>query len=173
MIIGIGRLDKVKRFDLLIDAFNYISKNNSKALLIIAGQGSEYNKLNKKVKKLKLEEKVRFIGQLDNVIPLYCAADMLGVTSASESSSLVLLESQICGLRSVISTGVPQESIISEKVQVIDKDSTAKQWAHALQNLNFQGKAISNIEDYEVHRISNKLKSIYLKYWEEYNNNEK
>lgn len=173
VIIGVGRLEKIKNFELLIDAFSIISKKNRNALLVIAGSGSELSNLQKKVNGLKLDSKVRFIGNQDNIVPLYCAADMLGITSISESSSLVLLEAQVCGLRCVISDGVPKESIITDNVQKMSKNATVEEWATELQNTKYKGKAICNLESYEVHSQSKKLKEIYIKYWEENKENDK
>ena len=149
-----------------------ISQKNNKAILIFAGNGPERHKIQKKVKKLKIEDKVNFIGNQDNVVTLYCAADMLGVTSKSESASLVLLEAQICGLNCVISNGVPKESIITNKVQQMKKESTIKDWAEALQNQKFEGQAFCTPEEYEKTEISKKMKDIYMKYWKEYKKNE-
>lgn len=173
VIIGVGRLNKIKNFGLLIDAFRLVANNNDKALLIIAGEGEELKRLQKKVKSLNIDDKVRFIGYQNNVIPLYCAADKLVITSFSESSSLVLLEAQICGLECVISDGVPNESIITDKVKKMGKNSNIYEWSEAIQNINFKGKAICEPEEYEVHSISNRMKQIYIKYWKEYNNGKK
>lgn len=172
VIIGVGRLNKIKNFELLIDIFRIVSEKNNNAILIIAGRGKEYNNLQKKVNSLNLKDKVRFIGNKDNIIPLYCAADVMGVTSTSESASLVLLEAQICGLRCVISKGVPNESIITDKVQQMSRNATLEDWAYAIQNQNFMGHAVCKDKDYEKHEISRKMKNIYMKYWEEYKENE-
>lgn len=173
VVIGVGRLNKIKNFELLIDIFKMIAEKNEKAILILAGRGPELENLQKRIIKLNLKDKVRMIGNQENIIPLYCAADVMGVTSISESASLVLLEAQICKLRCVISNGVPRESIITDAVQQMNQNATIKDWADALQNRNFIGHAICRAEDYEKHELSKKMKNIYMKYWEEYKKDEK
>ncbi len=173
VIIGVGRLNKIKRFDFLIDIFAKIYEKNENAILLIAGDGKERKDLQRKVKNLNLEHQIYFLGNLDNIIPLYCLADVLAITSVSESASLTLLESQICGLRSVISNGVPDESIFTTKVKKMAESSDIDSWAKALLDKEYVGKKVCQMKDYEVHENSQKLKQIYLKYWKEFQNGKK
>ena len=120
------------------------------------------------MKRHGIQDKVKFLGNQSNIIPVYCASDVLGVTSISESASLTLIEAQICGLRCVISSGVPCESIISSFVKQMSYDAEADKWAKALLDEDFIGSPICDEDDYEVHELSKKLKDLYFKYWDEY-----
>ena len=172
VIIGVGRLSDQKNFGLLIDAFNIVLKQRPNALLIIAGKGPELANLQKKTKKFKIEDKVRFIGSQDNIVPLYCAADIMGIPSIKEPCSLVLLESQVCGLRNVISSAVPDESIITDKVKKMLPNATNEDWANALLDQSYNGKAVCNMSENEVHFVSQRMKDLYIKYWKKYKNKE-
>lgn len=169
IVAGIGRLNSIKNFTLLIDAFNIVQKNRKKSLLIFAGDGKERNKLNKQIKKLGIQNKVVFLGNQDDIIPIYCAADVLGITSISESSSLTLLEAQLCNLRSVISSGVPKESIITKYVKQMSLDDDIMKWAEALMNQEYIGEKVNDESEYNVHEASKRLKEIYIRYWLNYN----
>jgi glycosyltransferase involved in cell wall biosynthesis len=168
VVLGVGRLNKIKRFDLLIEAFAILLKKQSNAKLLIAGDGKERKKLGRLVNKLKIGDSVKFLGNLDNVTELYCAADVLAVTSKSESSSLVAIEAQVCGLRCVLSAGVPQESIISTNTKRMEANATINDWSKALLDDNFEGKAVCVAFDYEVHAMSKRMKEVYLQYYREY-----
>ena len=168
IIAGVGRLNKVKNFSLLIDSFVEVLKEKPNAILVIAGDGEEKKNLHNQVKKYSIEDKVKFLGQQSNIVPVYCASDVLGVTSISESSSLTLIEAQICGLRSVISSGVPSESIISSLVKQMSPSDGVHMWSRAFLDENFMGEAICKVDDYEVHESSKKLKEIYFKHWNNY-----
>ena len=101
-----------------------------------------------------------------DVVPYYCAADIMAVTSYSESCSLVTLEAQVCGLECIVSEGVPFESIISSNVIKMNNESTRYDWVRALMGeikFNIRPKFYEN--DYEVHSISKKMKEIYLEEW--------
>jgi glycosyltransferase involved in cell wall biosynthesis len=172
VVIGVGRLNPIKKYDLLIDAFAKVKKKKPESVLLLAGDGTEKKKLQHKAMKLGISESVRFLGNIADVTKLYCAADVLAVTSDTESSSLVAIEAQVCGTRCVLSAGVPRESILLDRTQRLEKDATAKDWCCALLNESYIGSPAANIEDYEVHNMSRKMKEIYLKYYSEYEENQ-
>lgn len=168
VIIGVGRLNPIKKFDLLLEAFAKVHQVQSESILIIAGEGEEKDRLIHLAKKLGVEKSVRFLGNIDDVTKLYCAADVLAVTSDTESSSLVAIEAQACGTRCVLSAGVPKESVLLKNTQRMSKSATVNDWRDALMNDSYEGTPAARIEDYEVHNMSKKMKEIYLKYYSDY-----
>ncbi len=62
-IFSISRLHKLKRIDLLIDAFNHVRNKEMKAVII--GEGPEEHDLAEKVKANKLEKRVFLLGKTD------------------------------------------------------------------------------------------------------------
>lgn len=77
----------------LIKAFSLVKDNNSK--LYIIGKGDLYNKLNKLIIKLKLQEKVKLLGFVDNenLNCYYCAADCFILpTEQLEGFGIVTIE---------------------------------------------------------------------------------
>lgn len=164
VVIGVGRLHPIKRYDLLIDAFAELHKKNRDAILVFAGDGEEKQRLIQIAEELGIARSVRFLGNIADVTKLYCAADVLAVTSESESSSLVALESQTCGLRCVLSDGVPQESVLLPNTRRMRRDATIEEWADALLNDTYSSIPAARKEDYEVHAMSRKMKEIYLRY---------
>lgn len=171
VVIGVGRLNPIKKYDLLIDSFAEVKERKPKAVLIFAGDGVEKKKLQHKAKELGISESVKFLGNIPDVTKLYCAADVLAVTSDTESSSLVAIEAQVCGTRCVLSAGVPRESILLNRTQQLEIGATAKEWCSALLDDSYMGVPVANIEDYEVHNVSKKMKEVYLKYYSMYKEN--
>lgn len=165
VIAGVGRLNPIKRFDWLISIFKKVKLKMPNSKLVIAGDGPEKERLLQIAQRLNLKQDVQFLGNIDNVIDLYCAADVLAITSYTEASPLVAIEAQTCGLRCVISDGVPSESIITPNTQKLCADATEDDWREALLNKKYVGKPMAQKEDYEVHNMSRKLKQIYLKYY--------
>ena len=184
VLCACGRLDKVKNYPLMFDIFNklllYIKQNGLPrhlkmarnddsifvdAVLLIAGDGPEKESLVKYTEKLGISDKVKFLGNLDNVVPLYCSADVFLLTSHSESMSLVLMEAQTCGCKCFISAGVPKESIITDKVVSMKEDASVEDWVNAIltEKVTYE-KPIFTEADYEVHAMSQKCKEMYLKY---------
>lgn len=168
-VVGaVGRLNVIKRYDVLLEIFKKILNINKNAILLIAGDGPERNKLKDLSKKLKIENKVKFLGNIDNTTELYCAMDVFVMTSKTEASPLVLIESQVCGVRSVISDGVPSESIVTNKVKKMSKTASLEDWSEAILEVDFEGHHSLDFNDYEVHKSSKRMKEVYLKYWNEY-----
>lgn len=165
VVIGVGRLNPIKKYDLLIDSFAEVKERKPKAVLLFAGDGVEKKKLQHKAKERGISESVKFLGNIQDVTKLYCAADVLAVTSDTESSSLVAIEAQVCGTRCVLSAGVPKESILLNRTQRLEIGATAKEWCSALLDDSYMGVPVANIEDYEVHNVSKKMKEVYLKYY--------
>lgn len=171
VVIGVGRLNPIKKYDLLIDSFAEVKERKPKAVLLFAGDGVEKKKLQHKAKELEISESVKFLGNIPDVTKLYCAADVLAVTSDTESSSLVAIEAQVCGTRCVLSAGVPRESILLNRTQRLETGATAKDWCSALLDDSYKCVPVANIEDYEVHNMSKKMKEVYLKYYSMYKEN--
>jgi len=102
ILFALGRIEPVKGFDLLIEAFSTLAMENSYKL-IIAGGSSADDPLIKKLKSLAVSRGARdsivFPGKINHhQLPLYYnAADLTVITSYYESFALVALESVSCG----------------------------------------------------------------------------
>lgn len=121
IIILVGRLNQEKRIDLAIKAFRKISKESKDIILVIIGEGPKREYLKSLASKLKLSDKIIFIGEIDNRnIPYYLnAADIFLLSSDREGSPLVLKEAIACGLP-VIATNVGDvNEIINDRIGII------------------------------------------------------
>ena len=101
--LGVGVLEPRKRFDLLLKSFAIVTLTNPRDKLLIAGTGSQKNKLQNLAKKLGIESQVRFLGFVENVDELMQKSDVLVLTSNSEAFGMVLVEGLAAGLQ-VVST---------------------------------------------------------------------
>jgi len=135
IILSVGRLERPKRFDLLIKAINILVKHDKDFLLIIIGKGENRFKLERLVKELKLKEHVKFAGAKPNqeLIYWYNAADIVCLASDSEGCPNVLLESLACGTPVVASAvgGVP-EIIHSDDYGILVKYQKPEEFAKAI-----------------------------------------
>lgn len=92
ILLGVGRLHPVKAFHRLIIAFSNIAGKHSEWTLAIVGEGSERAYLEKMIEDLGLEGRVILPGRVGNIADWYSAADVLALTSLSESFGNVLTE---------------------------------------------------------------------------------
>ncbi|KGR90044.1 hypothetical protein CD30_13800 [Ureibacillus massiliensis 4400831 = CIP 108448 = CCUG 49529] len=75
-ILSVGRLDKLKRIDLLIQAMRY---TDTKVKCVIGGKGPEETYLKELVEKYNLHDRVKFLGFVEDEELLRLYANCLGV----------------------------------------------------------------------------------------------
>ncbi len=99
-LISVGRLDKIKGFEDLIDIFNLLQQDQPDWILHIVGEGTEKQNLQNKINELHLEKKVFLCGNKLSVEleKEYQNSSIYLMTSFSESFGLVLVEAASYGL---------------------------------------------------------------------------
>lgn len=104
-ITFVGRLDRYKGVDFLLEAFKRVIARNSNARLLIIGTGPDETLLKDKAVRLHLEENIQFLGKREDVFSLLLDSDIFVLPTLSEGMSNVLLEAMACGLP-VVTTSV-------------------------------------------------------------------
>ena len=103
-VIGtVGRLAIAKNQKLFLTAAQQAIEQGLKAVFLIAGTGPEETALRQLAATLKIEKKIRFLGQVHDRILLYRTLDLFALTSLYEGLPIVLLEAMASGIP-VIST---------------------------------------------------------------------
>jgi len=97
LIISVGRLTFAKRIDILLKAFAKVRKK-TKVLLLILGDGPLDKKLKKLRKELNLEDRVDFLGYVNNPYSWMAQADLFVLTSQWEGFGMVIPEAMTCGI---------------------------------------------------------------------------
>lgn len=103
LFCAIGRLEKVKGFDRLIEAFYTIQKKYKNIGLLIIGEGNERNKLTKMIANYDLNNKITLLGYRANPYKYLKDSDCYICSSRSEGLSTTVIESMILGIP-IIST---------------------------------------------------------------------
>jgi glycosyltransferase involved in cell wall biosynthesis len=113
VIIFSGRLDPVKNFELLLDVFEYCCKTDQTIKLLIVGDGSERQKIERISTHKKIHDGLVMVGQRSEVLPYLRAGDAFLLTSLTEQMPLTVLEAMSVGLPVVASD-------VGEIRQIID-----------------------------------------------------
>lgn len=105
LIIGaVGRLDKIKNYQMLLRAMQVIQKKKYPVLSVFIGDGPERALLEAFANELNIHN-VRFMGQKNDVHSYFKIFDLFALTSFSEGISNTILESLASGVP-VIATDV-------------------------------------------------------------------
>ena len=142
--LAVGRLEKVKGFDLLIASWKNICAN-----LVIIGSGKERNKLNELIEQNNLSEKVKIIDAVkkEELLNYYQDASVLIISSRDEGGPRVALEALYLEIP-VISTDVGHMPQILPKELLAEKNNQS-----ALQDM--LEKYVDNVHLYNQKAIFN------------------
>ncbi len=103
LCLYVGRLDREKSVDRIIDAFGSVADAISGARLSLVGQGAHETAARRRAEASPARERIWFHGGRDrDTLPLfYRAADLFLFASETETQGLVLAEAHACGLPAV------------------------------------------------------------------------
>ena len=148
ILLFVGRHHKQKNIESIILACSILKRNNLKFQFVTAGDGSDFDRLTRLVKKLNLENEVKFLGHISNreeIMALYKLANLLVFPSLYDSAPMVLREAAVMGTPSLVVKG----SCSAENFQdgknafIADDDSPEKiaaKISEALPNLERVGE---------------------------------
>jgi glycosyltransferase involved in cell wall biosynthesis len=103
LVLGVGRLVPVKRFDRLIRAVVAARSSAPDLELVLVGTGPDREDLEALIRDLGAEGYVRFAGRVDDdeLVDLYRQAWMVASTSVREGWGMTLTEAAACGTPAV------------------------------------------------------------------------
>lgn len=128
MILYVGRIEKSKGLDLLVKAYDSLSKELNEVVLVIVGPDDGYlPTLKKLIADLEIDDKVILTGLLDerDKLRAYVDADVHVSPRAWEPFGLTLLEACACGTPVICSKGCGISDFVDKKVGCVvgyDKD---------------------------------------------------
>jgi glycosyltransferase involved in cell wall biosynthesis len=137
-ILGsIGRLESIKGFDVMIEAFKVLRTTNSTAVLVLAGDGAQRPLLQQQISRFGLSDSVFLLGWRDDVHDLLSAFSVFTMSSRSEGTSVSLLEAMSSGLCPVVTDVGGNSEVLGAKLahRLVPSESPnqlARAWRNAL-----------------------------------------
>ena len=168
LVIGhIGRFVPVKNHDFLLDIFEKINIKHADSILLLAGQGPLEQKIKNKVKKLNINEKVKFLGQRNDVSELYQAFDVFLLPSLYEGLPVVGIEGQASSLLCYFSDEMTKETKILDTTKFMSISQSAELWSDDILKNVKKYKRINTIkkmsdEGFNIKKEADKLKKYYF-----------
>ena len=136
VIATTGSLIKRKGHDILIRAFQALPQEPVMPHLLIPSGGPELNSLRELAAILDVADRVHFLGYVDDVVPVYKAADMFALASRGDAFGLALAEAGHFGLPAVSTRvgGIP-EVVLHGQTGLLTAADDAAAFAGALAQL--------------------------------------
>ena len=107
LIVGVGRLTDVKRYDVLIEAFSRIADDFGDWMLDIYGDGPEHERLEELASQLGMAKRVRVVGATSEIAEVYDSARILCHPSRLEGFGLSVAEGILHGTLVLASRDCP------------------------------------------------------------------
>ena len=168
VIFFAGKLTEVKDPEMLLDAFEIFSTKEKNYKLVIAGDGKLRKKLEVKINKKHLFEKVLLLGYIDRerIKENFSKAFLLAITSRSEGFPTVIYESFSSGTPIVsFNVGGVKEAVRDGENGFIVKIRNAESFAEYLNkavNTNWNREIIrKEAENFLWEKLSKKIVELY------------
>ena len=100
-IISVGRLHKVKRFNLIPQIARSLKDRDLKFRWLILGPHYDdeiYHKLLREIEILSVADSVKYLGSMNNPYPYFLTSDLLVSLSSTEACPMIFNESKVLGL---------------------------------------------------------------------------
>lgn len=174
-VIGhVGAFRIEKNHDFIIHVFEQIAAGDPAAVLLLVGDGPLRPDIERLVASKKLERRVIFAGERQDVADCLRLMDLFIFPSLYEGLGLALIEAQAAGLPCLISEAIPQEAeIASGSIMRLSLYEGIDPWIekarlllsapkpHAAQALEAVQQSDFNI-DYNVARLTNFYERLYV-----------
>jgi len=156
IILAVGRLNRVKGFDLLIEAFSKFNRDGWR--LLIAGEGRERKNLERLIESFQLSNRVELLGLVEDMEIYYKRASIFVLSSLTEGFPGVLCEAMGygCAVISFDCPSAPREIITDRKdgilVEIKNIEELTRAMHYLVDNPKVREKLSKNAQE-----ISNRL----------------
>ena len=133
---NVGSFCKRKNQSFLIKVFGLIHKREPNSELWLVGDGSDRGMLEAQIKDLDLQDSIKILGQRSDVNELMQGMDYFVFPTLSEGLGIVAIEAQAAGLPTVVSDGVPQDVLISDRAVMLELAKGENYWADCIEKLH-------------------------------------
>lgn len=139
LVIGhIGRFNKQKNHEFLIDIFNSLVEKHPNSILLLVGEGDLKKQIEEKVLNYGLQEKVKFLGVRSDISQLMQGMDLFLFPSLFEGLPVVLVEAQAAGLKCIVSDSITKETDLTGRLEFVSLKESPDFWVNRILNSNYE-----------------------------------
>lgn len=169
IITHVSNLRKVKRVIDVIEIFDRIQKKIPSKLIVV-GDGPERSASERLCREKGIENKVKFLGNSNEVDKVLCFTDLFLLPSEKESFGLAALEAMACGVPVISSNtgGLPEVNIHGVSGYLSDVGNVEEMAANGIEILKddktlakFKNQAIELARVFDTKKIVPKYENLY------------
>ena len=117
VVLGaVGRIEPQKRFDLLLQTFAKLHEQRPETRLLIAGEGSQFQQIERLVAQHRLQSVCRMLGHCPAITRTYQAFDLLVQSSDYEGTPTVVVEAMALGIPIVATRAGGTEQLLQDRI---------------------------------------------------------
>lgn len=167
-VIGhVGRFTYAKNHTFLIDIFQQIIQLEDNVELWLFGEGELEKTIKSKIRNLKLDKYIRFMGVKYNIYDYLQAMDCFLFPSLFEGLGIAVIEAQAAGLPCIVSDAVQDEADIGAGLFIRESlDKSPREWADTvLKYANYQRGSTAlcvSKAGYDIKQVSCDLQQFYM-----------
>lgn len=170
-VVGnLGRMETAKNQSFLIRVFQRFHIDHPNSILVLAGDGSLRDELEREAEALGLCGFVYFLGQVEDASPIYQGMDVFVLPSLYEGFGMALLEAQAASLPCLASDRVSLEAVFSDDCRLLPLELSVDGWADAIWASFTKGERSSVLGDsfsrYDIDEAATELVNYYLRLFE-------
>ncbi|WP_165003368.1 MULTISPECIES: glycosyltransferase family 1 protein [unclassified Enterococcus] len=161
-IIGnIGRLEKQKNQERLLEITKELNHINEHTKLLLIGEGSLRAMLEEKISDLGIKDSVIMTGERNDIPELLSIMDVFVMTSLYEGLPMVGLEAQAAELKLVLADTISRDTKLTDNVVFVSLNDTAKEWANQINTKPYTNKITEELKSYDVSYTTAQMENIY------------
>lgn len=169
LVIGhVGRFHEAKNHERLVNIFASVLKNNSKARLLLVGDGELRAATEQLCKELGIYEKTIFVGAQAEPARFYSAMDVFLFPSKWEGLPLSVVEAQSSGLPCFVSDAITKNVKLTDLVTYISLNSTDDEWVDKIicqygsPRRGITSLQKGQLKSFDSERVARELQDFYL-----------
>ncbi len=140
IVLTVGRYVPHKNQELVVHIADELCKKRNDIFFVLNGtvqNQSYFNNIKNMVSQKQLNSRFRFIGPVDDLIPIWKAADLFLFPSKMEGFGIVIIEASAAGLPVVSSDilGIREAAKGCRHIRLIALTSPVRDWANAVEDM--------------------------------------
>lgn len=161
-IIGnIGRLEKQKNQERLLEIIKELNDMNEHTKLLLIGEGSLRATLEEKISNLSIKDSVIMTGERNDIPELLSIMDVFVMTSLYEGLPMVGLEAQAAGKKLVLSKDISKDTKVTPNVHFVELSASNDKWIDVITQKPFDNQMTPELKTYDASYTVRQMEKIY------------